>query len=54
MIAEVMINDTDRPKQGNYLYGAFGRDFETLDGKRVMVVGSDRVRNGRRWARRRG
>ncbi|MFP4436727.1 MAG: 2-methylfumaryl-CoA isomerase [Chloroflexaceae bacterium] len=39
MIAEVMINDTDRPKQGNYLYGAFGRDFETLDGKRVMVVG---------------
>jgi 2-methylfumaryl-CoA isomerase len=39
MIAEVMINDSDRPKQGNYLYGAFGRDFETLDGKRVMVVG---------------
>jgi 2-methylfumaryl-CoA isomerase len=39
MIAEVMINDVDRPKQGNYLYGAFGRDFETLDGKRVMVVG---------------
>lgn len=39
MIAEVMVNDTDRPRQGNYLYGAFGRDFETLDGKRVMVVG---------------
>lgn len=39
MIAEVMVNDSDRPKQGNYLYGAFGRDFETLDGKRVMVVG---------------
>ncbi len=39
MIAEVMINDADRPKQGNYLYGAFGRDFETLDGKRLMVVG---------------
>jgi 2-methylfumaryl-CoA isomerase len=39
MIAEVMINQTDRPKQGNYLYGAFGRDFETLDGQRVMVVG---------------
>jgi 2-methylfumaryl-CoA isomerase len=37
-IAEVQINDTDRPKDGNYLYGAFGRDFETLDGKRVMVV----------------
>lgn len=39
MIAEVMVNDSDRPKQGNYLYGAFGRDFETLDGKRVMIVG---------------
>jgi 2-methylfumaryl-CoA isomerase len=39
MIAEVMINDADRPKQGNYLYGAFGRDFETLDGQRAMVVG---------------
>jgi 2-methylfumaryl-CoA isomerase len=37
-IAEVMINDSDRPKDGNYLYGAFGRDFETLDGKRLMVV----------------
>ena len=39
MIAEVMINDADRPKQGNYLYGAFGRNFETLDGKQAMVVG---------------
>ena len=37
-IAEVVVNDSDRPKDGNYLYGAFGRDFETLDGKRVMVV----------------
>jgi 2-methylfumaryl-CoA isomerase len=37
-IAEVTINDADRPKDGNYLYGGFGRDFETLDGKRVMVV----------------
>lgn len=39
MIAEVMINDEDRPTQGNYLYGAFGRDFETLDGEHLMVVG---------------
>lgn len=38
-IAEVMVNDGDRPKDGNYLYGAFGRDFGTLDGKRLMVVG---------------
>jgi 2-methylfumaryl-CoA isomerase len=39
MLAEVMVNDADRPRQGNYLYGAFGRDFETLDGKHLMVVG---------------
>ncbi len=39
MIAEVMVNDQDRPKYGNYLYGAFGRDFETRDGRRAMVVG---------------
>ena len=25
-------------KDGNYLYGAFGRDFVTSDGRRVMVV----------------
>jgi 2-methylfumaryl-CoA isomerase len=37
-IGEVMLNDSDRPKDGNYLYGAFGRDFETLEGKRLMVV----------------
>jgi 2-methylfumaryl-CoA isomerase len=39
MIGEVMINDTDRPRYGNYLYGAFGRDFTTRDGERVMIVG---------------
>ncbi|HET9254823.1 MAG TPA: CoA transferase [Pseudonocardiaceae bacterium] len=38
-IAEAQINKTERPRHGNYLYGAFGRDFATKDGKRVMVVG---------------
>jgi 2-methylfumaryl-CoA isomerase len=38
-IAEVQINKIERPKYGNYLYGAFGCDFATKDGKRVMVVG---------------
>ena len=37
-IAEIVINDSDRPRFGNYLYGAFGRDFVTADGARVMVV----------------
>ena len=36
-IAEVL-NVGDRPRMGNALYGAFGRDFTTRDGKRVMVV----------------
>lgn len=38
-IAEVSINDSDRQKAGNYLYGAFGRDFVSKDGVRVMIVG---------------
>lgn len=39
MIAEVQVNDSDRARYGNVLYGAFGRDFATGDGRRVMVVG---------------
>lgn len=39
MIGEANFEAVDRPKQGNYLFGAFGRDFETLDGRRFMVVG---------------
>ncbi len=39
LIAEVMVNDEDRARHGNALYGAFGRDFATADGRRVMVVG---------------
>ena len=38
-LAEVEINDSDRQKAGNFLYGAFGKDFVTLDGRRVMIVG---------------
>jgi 2-methylfumaryl-CoA isomerase len=37
-IAEVQINHHERAKDGNYLYGAFGRDFATKDGHRVMIV----------------
>ena len=36
-IAEVH-SGTDRPKMGNTLFGAFGRDFQTADGQRLMVV----------------
>lgn len=37
-IAEATLDSRDQPKDGNYLYGAFGSDFSTADGRRVMVV----------------
>jgi len=37
-IAEAQVLRRDRQKDGNYLYGAFGRDFLTKDGRRVMIV----------------
>lgn len=39
MLAEVAVTDRDRTRHGNYLFGAFGRDFVTADHHRVMVVG---------------
>ena len=38
VIAEAQINQTERPPIGNDLYGAYGTDFVTGDGRRVMVV----------------
>jgi 2-methylfumaryl-CoA isomerase len=37
-IAEAQLGGQDQSKDGNYLYGAFGHDFETRDARRVMVV----------------
>ena len=37
-IAEVQLWERDRPRLGNELFGAFGRDFATADGERLMVV----------------
>ncbi|MFL9926210.1 CoA transferase [Herbaspirillum lusitanum] len=37
-IGDVMINGTSREPIGNHLYGAFGRDFATADGRRVMLA----------------
>lgn len=37
-IAEATLGGVDQRKDGNYLYGAFGHDFETRDGRRLMVV----------------
>ena len=36
-IAETLAGG-DRPKVGNALFGAFGRDFKTADGQRLMIV----------------
>ncbi|MDO8901498.1 MAG: CoA transferase [Phenylobacterium sp.] len=38
MTAEILVGEGERPRQGNTLFGAFGRDFVTRDGKRLMVV----------------
>ena len=37
-IAEVQVARHERQKDGNYLYGAFGRDFTTREGRRIMIV----------------
>ncbi len=42
-IGEAVINQTDRPRYGNEIYGTFGRDFKTRDGRWVMIcIFSDR------------
>ncbi|WP_454693424.1 CoA transferase [Achromobacter aegrifaciens] len=38
VITEAEMLGQERPSIGNYLYGAFGRDFGTVEGKRVMVA----------------
>lgn len=37
-VAEVATAGADRPRYGNDLFGAFGRDFTTRDGRRLMLV----------------
>jgi 2-methylfumaryl-CoA isomerase len=37
-LADVQVNGFVRPPLGNWLYGAFGRDFGTKDGRRVMLA----------------
>ena len=38
MLAETLQAGADRPRHGNDLFGAFGRDFVIKDGRRLMVV----------------
>lgn len=50
LLAEAELLQQERPSIGNHLYGAFGRDFGTLDGGRLMVAAIS-AGNGRRWWR---
>lgn len=38
MLAETAMTGTDRERLGNTVYGAFGRDFTTRDGARLMLL----------------
>jgi 2-methylfumaryl-CoA isomerase len=38
VLAEAQLFHQERPSLGNHIYGAFGRDFGTADGRRVMVA----------------
>ncbi len=38
MLAEVLHTDNNRERLGNTVYGAFGRDFITKDGVRLMIM----------------
>ncbi|NML13157.1 carnitine dehydratase [Sphingobium sp. AR-3-1] len=38
MLAEVLDSDANRPRLGNQIFGAFGRDFTTTDGHRLMLM----------------
>jgi 2-methylfumaryl-CoA isomerase len=37
-LAEADAAGAARPRHGNHMYGAFGTDFSTSDGRRIMVV----------------
>lgn len=36
-IGEAVVNKVDRPRLGNEIFGTFGRDFRTKDGRWVMI-----------------
>ena len=46
LIGDAVVNEAAREKSGNALYGAYGQDFVTACGARVMVIGL----TGRQWS----
>lgn len=45
-LGDVALNGNDRLRDGNYLYGSFGCDFASKDGRRLMIV----ALTERQWA----
>src|SRR5690606_9771141 len=45
-VAETSLSGSDRQRYGNDLFGAYGRDFVTGDGQRIMLVAI----TGRQWS----
>lgn len=46
-VADALKNGHSRERDGNFVYGAFGSDFETADGERLMIV----ALTARQWTR---
>ncbi|UFS58339.1 CoA transferase [Subtercola endophyticus] len=44
-VADVVLNNAERKREGNSLYGTYGADFTTIDGGRFMIV----ALTGRHW-----
>lgn len=38
IVAEAELSGAARPRHGNWVFGSFGRDFPTADGRRIMLV----------------
>jgi 2-methylfumaryl-CoA isomerase len=45
-LAAAQLGQPDPPQDGNYVFGAYGVDFATADGRRIMLVGL----TDRQWA----
>lgn len=45
LVADAVLHPGERRRDGNFLYGTFGCDFATSDGRRLMVV----ALTGRHW-----
>ena len=38
LLTEAQVHNVERDRYGNFVYGVFGKDFATRDGRRVMLV----------------